>query len=217
MIQRLVEGIHDFQTNAFRSQRELFERLARGQSPDTLFITCSDSRIDPNLLTGTKPGELFIMRNAGNIIPPAGESNGGEAPTVEFAVVGLGVKDIIICGHSQCGAIKALLHPEVLVDLPKVASWLYFAEPTRRIMKERYQHCSPAELLTACIEENVLVQLENLVKHPAVAERISKGTLSVHGWVYDIESGEVFVYEPAAGQFLPISAVATKLTARGGN
>lgn len=214
-IQRLVEGIHHFQSNAFRSQRELFEHLAQGQNPDTLFITCSDSRIDPNLITRTKPGELFIMRNAGNIIPPFGESNGGEAPTIEFAVVALGVKDIVICGHSHCGAIKGLLHPDKLLDLPNVAAWLYFAEPTRRIMWEKYQHVSPADLLTASIEENVLVQLEQLVTHPAVAEGIRKGTLNLHGWVYDIESGEVHAYDPTAGQFLPVGNVMpTKLASQ---
>jgi carbonic anhydrase len=206
-IQRLVEGIHHFQTNAFRSQRELFEHLARGQNPDTLFITCSDSRIDPNLITRTKPGELFIMRNAGNIVPPFGESNGGEGPTIEFGVVALGVKDIVICGHSHCGAIKGLLHPDKLLDLPNVANWLYFAEPTRRIMLEKYQHVSPEELLIASIEENVLVQLEQLVTHPAVAEGIRQGKLNLHGWVYDIETGEVHAYDPLAGQFQPVGNV----------
>jgi carbonic anhydrase len=208
-IQRLVEGIHHFQANAFRSQRELFEHLAHGQSPDTLFITCSDSRIDPNLITRTRPGELFIMRNAGNIIPRFGEASasGGEAPTIEFAVVALGVRDVVVCGHSQCGAVKGLLHPDKLIHLPTVAAWLYHAEATRRIMFEKYQHCTPAELLTATIEENVLVQLENLATHPAVAEAIRKGKLNLHGWVYDIQTGEVFAYDPGAGQFVPIGSV----------
>jgi carbonic anhydrase len=206
-IQRLVEGIHHFQANAFRTQRELFEHLARGQNPDTLFITCSDSRIDPNLITRTRPGELFILRNAGNIIPPFGAAGGGEAPTVEFAVVALGVRDIIICGHSHCGAVKGLLHPDKLIDLPNVAAWLYHAEATRRIMFEKYQHVSAAELLTASIEENVLVQLENLATHPFVAERLRDGKLNLHGWVYDIETGEVYAYDPAAGQFHPVAGV----------
>jgi len=208
-IQRLVEGIHHFQESTFRSQRELFEHLARGQNPDTLFITCSDSRIDPNLITRTRPGELFILRNAGNIIPPFGESNGGEAPTVEFAVVALQVHDIIVCGHSHCGAVKGLLHPENLIDLPSMARWLYHAEATRRIMFENYQSYTPAELLTASIEENVLVQLENLVTHPAVADRIRQGKLKLHGWVYDIESGEIHAYEPATGQFAPVGVVSS--------
>ena len=117
-MQKLVQGIHHFQRNIFSSQRELFERLAVGQNPDALFITCSDSRINPNLITQTEPGELFIVRNAGNIVPPYGASEGGEAAAIEFAVVGLGVKDIIICGHSQCGAMKGLLDPKSLDGLP---------------------------------------------------------------------------------------------------
>ena len=104
-MQKLLEGLHHFQQNIFSSQRELFERLAKGQSPETLFITCSDSRINPNLLTQTQPGELFILRNAGNIIPPYGAANGGEGATIEYAVAVLGVKDIIVCGHAHCGAM----------------------------------------------------------------------------------------------------------------
>lgn len=204
-IQQLVAGIHHFQAHDFRSQRELFEHLAKGQNPDTLFITCSDSRIDPNLITHTKPGELFILRNAGNIVPPYTEAQGGEAPTIEFAVVALGIQDIVVCGHSHCGAIKGLLHPEKLLDLPAVAAWLYHAEATRRIMWEKYCHCTPAELLTASIEENVLVQLENLETHPAVAERLHTGKLKLHGWVYDIETGEVFAYDPQLAQFVPVA------------
>ena len=110
-MQKLIHGLHHFQTALFGSQRELFERLAEGQSPEVLFITCSDSRINPNLLTQTEPGELFILRNAGNIVPPYGAVQGGEAATIEFAVAGLGVKDIIVCGHSHCGAMKGLLEP----------------------------------------------------------------------------------------------------------
>lgn len=206
-IQKLVAGIHQFQTTAFRSHKDLFEYLAQGQSPDTLFITCADSRIDPALITQTRPGDLFIMRNAGNIVPPFGASNGGEGPTIEFAVVGLGVRDIIICGHSYCGAIKGLIHPEKLIDLPHVAEWLYHAEGTRRIMFDRYHHCSPAELLDASIEENVLVQLENLLTHPCVAERVQAGQITLHGWIYDIGTGEVYAYDPTSGQFQAMSKV----------
>src|SRR5947208_16582436 len=135
-MQKLVEGIHHFQANIFRSQRELFERLAHGQQPDALFITCSDSRINPNLITHTEPGDLFILRNAGNIIPPYGAANGGEGATIEYAVAGLGVQDIIICGHSHCGAMKGLLAPEGLQDLPVFAAWLSHAEATRWSVRE---------------------------------------------------------------------------------
>lgn len=200
-MQKLIEGIHEFQSHVFGQQRELFQRLAKGQSPETLFITCSDSRINPNLITQTDPGELFILRNAGNIIPPYGAAHGGEGATVEFAVEGLGVKEIVLCGHSHCGAIKGLLDLESLSGLPAVKNWLGHAEATRRIVAEKYADRVGAARLTTAIEENVLVQLENLRTHPAVAARLSSGRLRLYGWVYKIETGEIFSYDPAKGQF----------------
>jgi carbonic anhydrase len=161
-MRKLIEGIHDFQANLFASQQEQFERLADGQHPETLLITCSDSRINPNLITQTEPGELFIIRNAGNIVPPFGAANGGEAATIEFAVVGLGVRDIVICGHSHCGAINGLLHPENLAKLPTMAAWLAHADGTRWIAQQRYTGLEDRDWLNVSIQENVLVQLENL-------------------------------------------------------
>jgi carbonic anhydrase len=204
-MQKLIQGIHHFQTHVFRPQRELFERLARGQHPEALFITCSDSRINPNLITQTEPGELFIVRNAGNIIPPHGQTPSGEEATVEFAVVGLGIKDLIVCGHSHCGAMRGLLHPEGLQEMPALAAWLSHAEATRRIMREKYRHLADDALLTATAQENVLVQLENLRTHPAVAAGLARGDLKLHGWVYKIETGEVFAYDPGQGQFVPLT------------
>ena len=204
-MQKLVQGIHHFQANIFRSQRELFERLGVGQQPEALFITCSDSRINPNLITQTDPGELFILRNAGNIVPPYGAAGGGEAATVEFAVLALGVKDIIVCGHSHCGAMSALLQSERLAELPALAAWLSHAEATRRIMKEKYQHLTGNLLVTATVEENVLVQLENLRTHPVLSAGIAREVLKMHGWVYKIESGEVFAYDPEPGQFVHLA------------
>src|SRR5271170_3206620 len=128
MMQKLIQGIHEFQKENFVPLQGLFERLAKGQNPETLFITCSDSRIDPNLLTRSKPGDLFILRNAGNIVPAHGAGNGGEAATIEFAVAALGVKDIIICGHSHCGAMQSLLQPELVASLTAVSSWLSHAD-----------------------------------------------------------------------------------------
>ncbi len=204
-MQKLIHGIHQFQTAEFQPLQGLFEQLAKGQNPDTLFITCSDSRIDPGLLTQTKPGDLFILRNAGNIVPPHGAANGGEAATIEFAVAALGVKDIIICGHSHCGAMKGLLEPDLVAKLPTVASWLTHAETTRRIVCDNYSHLTGVALLTATIEENVLVQLENLRTLPAVASRLVHGDLKLHGWVYKIETGEVFAFDQSTGQFLPLA------------
>ena len=204
-MQKLIEGIHQFRKENFRPLQGLFEQLSKGQNPDTLFITCSDSRIDPNLLTQSKPGDLFILRNAGNIVPPHGAANGGEGATIEFAVAALDVKDIIICGHSHCGAMKGLLQPETVATLPTVASWLQHAETTRRIVQDNYSHLEGDRLLTAAIEENVLVQLENLRTLPAVATRLVRGDLHLHGWVYKIETGEVFAYDLASAQFVPLA------------
>jgi carbonic anhydrase len=204
-MQKLLEGIHQFQTTIFRPQRELFERLAKGQSPDTLFITCADSRINPNLITQTEPGELFILRNAGNLIPPYGTSAGGEVATIEYAVAVLKVKDIIVCGHSHCGAMNALLAPRALQDLPAVSAWLTHAEATRRIIKEKYPDPSgDGDLLTLTAEENVLVQLENLRTHPAVAVGLAKGELKLHAWMYKIPTGEVFAYDPHRQQYVTV-------------
>lgn len=221
-MQKLIEGLHHFQSELFGSQRELFERLAHGQSPETLFITCSDSRINPNLLTQTEPGELFILRNAGNIVPPYGAGQGGEAATIEFAVAGLGVKDIIVCGHSHCGAMKGLLDPPSPRDFPALAQWLSHAEITRRIVRDKYAgsvfgHAparpgkdatghkygdrESASLLNVTIQENVLAQMENLRTHPVVASGLAQGKLKLHGWVYKIETGQVFGYDPGDGQF----------------
>lgn len=204
-MQKLIQGIHEFQADNFVPLQGLFQRLAKGQNPETLFITCSDSRIDPNLLTQSQPGDLFILRNAGNIVPPHGAANGGEAATIEFAVAALGVKDIIICGHSHCGAMKGLLEPDMVKDLPSVSSWLNHAEATRRIVKENYAELDGDKLISATVEENVLVQLENLRTLPSVASRLIKGDLYLHGWVYKIESGEVFAYEHTSGQFVPLA------------
>ena len=168
-------------------------------------FSCSDSRINPNLITQTEPGDLFILRNAGNIIPPHGAANGGEGATIEFAVAELGVKDVIVCGHSLCGAMKGLLHPEKLGHLPAVKAWLAHAEATRWIMMDKYQHLSSDALLTATVEENVLVQIENLRTHPCIASGLARGDLKLHAWVYKIETGQVFAYNATEHQFLPLT------------
>lgn len=202
-MQKLINGLHQFQQNIFANQREFFERLAGGQAPDAMFITCSDSRIDPNLITQTEPGDLFVLRNAGNIVPSYGAAIGGEAASVEFAVAGLGVKDIIVCGHSHCGAMKGLLDESLVAGTPAVKTWLQHAESTKRIMRENYSELSGYELMSACVQENVLAQLENLRTHPSVAARLAAGRISLHGWVYKIETGQVFAYDASQGQFLP--------------
>ncbi|HKQ50141.1 MAG TPA: carbonic anhydrase [Phycisphaerae bacterium] len=204
-MQKLVEGVHSFQKEIFGTKKGFYERLAKGQNPIALFITCSDSRINPNLLTQTDPGDLFILRNAGNIVPPySAKANGGEAATIEFAVSGLGVRDIIICGHSHCGAMKGILEPDSLSELPAVAEWLTHAEATRRIIREKYRELEGPARLTATVEENVLVQVENLRTHPSVAAAMAQGKLNLHAWVYKLESGQVFDFDPVEGQFLAL-------------
>lgn len=204
-MQQLLDGIHRFQRHSFLPLQKLFERLAEGQHPQTLFITCSDSRIDPNLLTNSNPGNLFILRNAGNIIPPHGAGVGGEAATIEFAVSVLGVQDIIVCGHSHCGAMQGLLNPDLIQSMPDVSAWLLHAEMTRRIIKDNYSQLQDEALLNATIEENVLVQIENLRTLPSVGSRLVRGDLHLHGWVYVIETGEIFAYDVEVGQFAKLA------------
>lgn len=201
-MQKLVEGLHKFENDIFGSQRKLFSELAKGQKPEALFITCSDSRINPNLLTQTGPGDIFILRNAGNIVPPYGSAaTGGEAATIEYAIAALGVRHVVLCGHTHCGAMQGLLQPEKLADLPLVRNWLQYAEATRQIVKSNYGHLEGDALLKATVEENVLVQLEHLRTYPAVRSRLARGELWLYGWVYKLEAGQVFQYAPERGQY----------------
>ena len=208
-MKKLITGLHHFQSEIFLSHKELFDRLSHGQTPDSLFITCSDSRINPNLITQTNPGDLFILRNAGNIIPPYGAAGGGEGATIEFAITALNIMDIIVCGHSLCGALEGLLHPEKLSEMPLVSTWLSNAEATRSIIKENYDKLSDEEMLNVAMQENVLVQIENLRTHPTVAARLAGGKLNLHAWTYKIQTGEVFSFNSEAEQFLPITEVQT--------
>lgn len=204
-MRKLIQGVREFQTQIFDAQRELFERLAQGQHPEALFITCADSRVDPNLLMQAVPGDLFVLRNAGNIVPPFSESPGGEAATIEFAVNHLAVREIIVCGHSRCGAMAGLLWPEKLAGLPSVAGWLKHAESAKRILRNQTPQPPDDELWASAIEENVLVQLDNLRTHPAVDAAVARGKLNLHGWVYHFESGQVVKYDAIEGRFVPLA------------
>ena len=204
-MEKLVRGIHTFQGEIFRARHELFERLTSGQNPQALFITCSDSRVTPDLITQSEPGDLFVLRNAGNLIPPHGAApDSGEAATIEYAVKSLKIQDIIVYGHTLCGAMQALLHPEVLAEMPRMRQWLGHAEATRDIIDSNYATVPDANRWKATVEENVLVQLENLRTHPCVAAGLARNTIKLHGWVYKLETGEVFAYDPHLGQFLPL-------------
>ncbi len=200
-MQKLVKGIHSFHNGYFASHRQLFEQLATaGQSPETLFITCSDSRVVPNLITDAAPGELFIVRNVGNVVPPQ-DLPGGTAAAIEYAVQVLNVENIIICGHTQCGAMQAILHPERVEKLPFVKRWLARTGNVRQVIEERYSHLTEEARLTAAVQENVLAQLENLREYPFIAERLDANKLHVSGWVFDLHGGTVFNFDPEVGEF----------------
>jgi carbonic anhydrase len=200
----IIAGVHTFQRDVYPRYRELFEKLAAGQSPEALVITCSDSRVDPFLFTNAQPGQLFVLRNAGNIVPKYDGIVGGVTATIEFAVVGLRVPNIIVCGHSGCGAIRGLLHPETLNEMPHVADWLSrHAEPVREILAKSGRLNGPEELPQA-VDANVLVQLENLRAHPCVEKALADGRVKLHGWVYDIASGAIRAYDEKWQQFVAL-------------
>jgi len=199
---KIIAGVERFRRHEYPGSRDFFEHLARKQQkPIALFITCADSRVHPNLITQTDPGDLFLIRNAGNIVPPHGSPVGGEAATVEYSIEVLGIRNIIVCGHSQCGAMKAMLEDPHLSDLPAAKAWFQHAEATRRIVRAKYVNLSPEERLVAAAEENVLVQMNNLSTHPSVAAHLSAGGLRIFGWYYDIGSGRVLQFDQQHGHF----------------
>ncbi|MBD2681511.1 MULTISPECIES: carbonic anhydrase [Nostoc] len=202
-IKRILAGLNEFQDNYFVAHRELFEHLSHGQNPEVLFITCSDSRIDPFLITQSQPGDLFVIRNVGNLIPCYGRLNSGEAAGIEYAVEALGIKDIVICGHSHCGAMKGLLQIGNLAQqMPLVYEWLKnHAEATRRLVLDNYQGYPYEKLLKIAIEQNVLTQIENLETYPVIRSKLHSNQLTLHAWIYEIESGEVFAYDAEDGKF----------------
>lgn len=205
IMKKLVEGIHEFQQGQFTKERELFESLADGQKPRALFVTCSDSRIDVARLTQTQPGEVFVLRTAGNIIPPYGSVQGGEAATIEYAIAALGIHHIVVCGHSHCGAMDGLMNLDKIQSLPAVTAYLKHAEATRRIINENYNDVEDAtHRLSLAVEENVLVQIENLRTHPAVLAALGRSDLQIHGWVYRFEDGEVFAFNSEKSEFQPL-------------
>lgn len=202
----VISGVAKFQKEVYPSKKEAFQKLANGQNPEVLFITCADSRIDPNLVTQTEPGELFICRNAGNVVPPHSNQTGGMTASIEFAVAGLGVTHIVVCGHSDCGAMKGAINPEGLSSLPHVKEWLGHCRVATDVVKEK---CGCSELtkeehLALVTEENVVQQLQHLKTHPAVAAKLATGQVELHGWFYNIETAEVTVYDEKNGKFKPV-------------
>jgi carbonic anhydrase len=205
-MEKLIAGIHKFREDELGRYQKLFHRLSReGQNPHTLFITCSDSRVLAELITQSQPGDLFVVKNVGNIVPSSDAvgSTNSTAAAVEFAVQTLGVSDVVVCGHSLCGAMKALLGGLSDEDAtPHLSEWLELASPVRKLIERDYGHLTDLNArTTAAAEENVLFALENLRSYPIVSSRLALGTLRLHGWFFNIATAEMFAYDSDAQQF----------------
>lgn len=204
--QRLLSGVRRFRDEVYPQQRALYEQLGReGQQPHTLMVTCADSRIDLETLTQSGPGEIFVARNIGNIVPAYGEMLGGVSAVVEYAVAALGVQNIVICGHTDCGAIKGLIDQSKVAAMPTVKGWLRNAEAALSVVQALHPGVPAQDTMDQLIEANVLLQLQHLRTHPAVAGATARGSLAVHGWVYDIGCGSVRVYNEQSNQFEPLT------------
>ncbi len=204
-LQSLAAGVRRFRREVYPQNQDRYEKaVQQPQRPHTLFITCADSRIDPELLTQSGPGDIFVSRNIGNIVPAYGQMLGGVSAVIEYAVLALEVKQIVVCGHSDCGAMKGLLHPESLTQLPTVSAWLKNAETALSIVKARETTPDEQATLRELIEQNVLLQVNHLRTHPSVAGRLAQGKLGVHGWVYDIGPGQVNVHDVDSNHFVPL-------------
>lgn len=200
----IAAGVVRFQSEIYPKHRELFERLATGQSPEALFITCADSRIDPAMVTASQPGDIFVLRNAGNIVPPHEETASGMTASIEFAVAALKVRHIVVCGHTECGAMKGATDMNGLDGLPRVRDWLAHSAEAVETVRGRGEDPASPEGMTALLRENVLLQLAHLRSHPTVAAGLENGSLTLHGWVYDIRSGAVEAHDESTGAFLPV-------------
>lgn len=211
----VIEGFLTFQQEIYPNRLELFKKLAATQSPKALFVSCSDSRVVLEMLTQQGPGDLFVIRNAGNIVPPYGPEPGGVTATVEYAVAVLKVTDIVVMGHSNCGAMKAIASGQPLDGLPAVSHWLRYSDSAKAVNAAR-EYPSVDEKLNALVHDNVVAQIANLKTHPTVALALDQGQLDLHGWVYDIEAGVIDALDGTSRVFVPlaentkVSAVATK-------
>ncbi len=203
-MKEIIEGFLKFQKNVFPERVKLFKSLANQQNPRALFISCSDSRLVPELVTQREPGDLFVIRNAGNIVPSYGPEPGGVSASVEYAVAALQVNDIVICGHSDCGAMTAVATCKCLDHMPAVSSWLRYAD-SARVVNEARQHPDPSAKVAAMVRENVIAQLANIQTHPSVRLALEEGRVTLHGWVYDIESGRIDAFDGRTGTFVSLA------------
>ncbi len=205
---RLLAGVRQFQQMVYPKRKALYRKLATsGQRPHTLFITCADSRVDPELITQAGPGELFVARNIGNLVPPYGEMLGGVSAIIEYAVTALEVSHVVVCGHADCGAMVGLLHPERVAHLPAVMTWLRNGEAALGVVSGCGLLTDEQVALDSLIEENVLLQLNHLRTHTSVAARLAAGFLALSGWVYDIGQGAIRIYDDEQRQFLPLTPI----------
>lgn len=203
----VIGRVFDFEKRVFPSRNDLFAKLvADGQSPKALMISCADSRIVPEQIMQAEPGDLFVCRNAGNIVPPFATQNGGVSSTVEYAVAALGVRDIIVCGHSDCGAMKALMNPQMMDGMPNVAAWLRHSHAAEHVVRTGYDELDEGGRVRAASLENVVVQIAHLRTHPSVAAGIARGEISLHGWFVDIHQGQILGLDGQTGRFVPIRA-----------
>lgn len=206
-IERVIDGVLRFQREVYPREEEMFRELAEGQSPQVLFIGCADSRVVPEILTQQGPGAMFVVRNAGNIVPPYGPEPGGVQASIEYAISVLGVPDIVICGHSGCGAMSAIqVGTEALERLPAVARWLHYADSAKVAVDAEHAGAPPNEYLDALVHENVLAQLANLLTHPTVRKGVEAKKIRLHGWVYNMHAGGVETYDADSASFVTLAA-----------
>lgn len=218
-MKKLVDGIIEFRRNLQPEYREKFSRLALGQSPDTLFIACSDSRVVPNLFASTDPGDLFVIRNVGNLIPVCkkdGHSSGdvSEGAAIEFALMNLNVSDVIVCGHSECGAMHAILEGRDKLAAPNLRSWLRHGEPSLEKLSLVSSRLSPINRLS---QLNVLQQIEHLQTYPIVRERLNQGKIKLHGWWFELSTANVYAHEGGSNEFFLIGDEQSRFRPRAAN
>lgn len=208
---KLTDGILKFQRDVFPDRQAEFAYAAQNpQKPHTLLITCADSRIDPEAITQSGAGQIFVTRNIGNMVPPYGEMLGGVSAVIEYAVDALGVQHAVVCGHTDCGAMKGVLAEAGKLDsMPTVKSWLRNADAAKRVAASVDGGTPSLHTLT---EQNVLSQVQHLRTHPSVAGAIARGVLTVSGWVYDIEHGDVRIYDEAQDKFVSVRDSASRDT-----
>ncbi len=205
-MENILDRASRFRGDIFEKESALYRRLAHdGQNPKALMISCADSRVVPEMITQARPGDLFVCRNAGNIVPPFSQANGGVSSAVEYAVVALKVRDIVICGHSDCGAMKAFLHPDKLAEMPNVAAWLRHAHAAESVVNAAYSSLQETEKVHALAMENVIAQIQHLRTHPSVAAALARGELSLHGWFFEIETGTILAFDGATREFVSVA------------